>query len=69
MTVALFEMTSGLFMVCLWFGLSGLGEKGAPQEDGGPEVKRHDAERLRERQRELRQRESVGEGEGEESEG
>ncbi len=50
-------------------GLSGLGEKGAPQKDGAPEEEKHDAERLRERECELGQREGVGGDEGEESEG
>lgn len=48
-------------MVCgLWLTESNLGEERTPQEDGGPEEERHDAERLRERECELGQREGVG---------
>jgi len=50
-------------------GLRWLGKERAPQEDGRPEEKRHDAERFGEGEGELGQREGVGGDEGEESEG
>lgn len=50
-------------------GLNGLGKERAPQKDGRPEKKEHDAEGLRERERELGEGEGVRRDEGEESEG
>ena len=50
-------------------GLRGLGKKRAPQKDGRPEEKCHDAEGFGEREGELGEGEGVDGDEGEEADG